>query len=130
MTVEEVKGQGGNVFNHAAISVDGRQAVGLEQKKDSAAAALEDETTPGAVRGVAANRKVLAKVTIRITRDQARHIQVFLDKAAKSPPNYNLYHSNCAEFCEAAMRAGGLKAPSDMTPGGLLNDLKKLYPQP
>lgn len=129
VTVEEVQGQGGNIFNHAAISVDGKQPVGLEQKKDCGTCAVEDRTTPGAVRPVDPKRKVLAKVTIHITHAQAGRIQTFLNRASKSPPNYNLYHSNCAEFCEAGLRAGGLKAPNDVKPGSLIDDLRKLYPQ-
>ncbi len=129
VTVEEVKGQGANGgplgFDHAAVSVNGQQAVGLEQQKDSGTAAVEDKTTPGAVKPIDPNREVKDKATIQVTPEQAAKIQTFLDNAAKNPPNYNLYHSNCAQFCESALQAGGVKnVPNDITPHGLVEDLK------
>jgi hypothetical protein len=70
------------------------------------------------------NREVKDKATIQVTPDQAGKIQTFLDKAAKNSPNYNLYHSNCAQFCESALKAGGVKnVPNDITPRGLVHDL-------
>ncbi len=128
VTVEQVKGQGVNGgplgFDHAAVSVNGQQAVGLEPKKDTGTV-VEDKTVPGAVRAVDPNREVKDKATIQVTPDQAGKIQTFLDNAAKNPPNYNLYHSNCAQFCERALQAGGVKnVPNDMTPHGLVEDLK------
>ncbi|MGH2509588.1 MAG: RHS repeat domain-containing protein, partial [Ktedonobacteraceae bacterium] len=124
VTVEYVKGQDGNPAGHAVISVDERPMVGLEQKKDSAAAAAEDKTTPGEVRSIDPKREVLDKAVIRINSDTATKIQKFLDNAEHSPPDYNLYHSNCAQFCEAALRAGGMKnVPNDLTPKGLVSDL-------
>jgi hypothetical protein len=128
VTVEQVKGQGVNGgplgFDHAAVSVNGQQAVGLEPKKDTGTV-VEDKTVPGAVRAVDPNREVKDKATIQVTPEQAGKIQTFLDNAAKNPPNYNLYHSNCAQFCERALQAGGVKnVPNDMTPHGLVEDLK------
>jgi len=129
VTVEQVKGQGVNGgplgFDHAAISVNGQQAVGLEQKKDSGTAAVEDKTTPGAVKAVDPNREVKDKAVIQVTPEQAAKIQTFLNNAKQNPPNYNLYHSNCAQFCERALNAGGVKnVPNDATPHGLVEDLK------
>jgi hypothetical protein len=124
VTVEQVQGQGANVADHAAITVNGQQAVGLEQKKDSATAAIEDKTTPGAVKPVDPSRTVKDKAVIPVTPEQAAKIQKFLDNAKQNPPNYNLYHSNCAQFCERALQAGGVKnVPNDVTPKGLVNDL-------
>jgi RHS repeat-associated protein len=128
VTVEQVKGQGVNGgpfgFDHAAISVNGQQAVGLEPKKDTGTV-VEDKTVPGAVRAVDPNREVKDKATIQVTPEQAAKIQTFLNNAAKNPPNYNLYHSNCAQFCERALQAGGVKnVPNDMTPHGMVEDLK------
>jgi RHS repeat-associated protein len=128
VTVEQVKGQGVNGgplgFDHAAVSVNGQQPVGLEPKKDTGTV-VEDKTVPGAVRAVDPNREVKDKATIQVTPDQAAKIQTFLDNSAKNPPNYNLYHSNCAQFCERALQAGGVKnVPNDMTPHGLVEDLK------
>ena len=122
--MEQVQGQGGNVADHAAISVNGQQAVGLEQKKDSATAAIGDQTTSGAVRPVDPKRTVLDKAVIPVSSDQASKIQTFLNNAQKSPPNYNLYHSNCAQFCESALKAGGVKnVPNDVLPRNLVHDL-------
>lgn len=128
VTVEQVKGQGVNGgplgFDHAAVSVNGQQAVGLEPRKDTGTV-VEDKTVPGAVRAVDQNREVKDKATIQVTPEQAGKIQTFLDNAAKNPPNYNLYHSNCAQFCERALQAGGVKnVPNDVTPHGLVEDLK------
>lgn len=124
VTVEQVQGQGANIADHAAISVNGQQAVGLEQKKDSPTAAVEDKTTPGAVKPVDPNRTVKDKAVIPVSPEQAAKIQKFLDNAKTSPPNYNLYHSNCAQFCESALKAGGVKnVPNDVTPRGLVHDL-------
>jgi RHS repeat-associated protein len=125
VTVEQVKGQGANVFDHAAISVNGQQAVGLEQKTDSGTAAVEDKTTPGAVKAVDPKREVKDKAVIQVTPEQAAKIQKFLDNSKQNPPNYNLYRSNCAQFCESALRAGGVKnVPNDVLPHRLVEDLK------
>jgi hypothetical protein len=128
VTVEQVKGQGVNGgslgFDHVAISVNGQQAVGLEPKKDTAAV-VEDKTVPGAVRTVDPNREVKDKATIQVTPEQAAKMQTFLNDAAKNAPNYNLYHSSCVQFCERTLQAGGVKnVPNDMTPHGLVEDLK------
>ena len=123
-TVEYVQGHGGNPAGHAVISVDGKTPVGLDQKKASVGDALGDKTTPGAVVPVDPSRKVKDQATIQVTPDQAAKVQTFLDNASKNAPNYNLYHSNCAQFCERALQAGGVKnVPSDLTPKGLVNDL-------
>jgi hypothetical protein len=62
---------------------------------------------------------------IPVSPEQAAKIQKFLDNAKQNPPNYNLYHSNCAQFCESALKAGGVKnVPNDVTPHGLVQDLK------
>ena len=58
VTVEHVQGHDGNPAGHAVISVDGKTAVGLDQRKASAADALEGKTTPGAVVPVDPSRKV------------------------------------------------------------------------
>ena len=73
---------------------------------------------------VDSNRTVKDNAVIRVTPEQAAKIQKFLDNAKTSPPNYNLYHSNCAQFCESALKAGGVKnVPNDVTPRGLVKDL-------
>ncbi len=74
---------------------------------------------------VVATRGTKDKATIQVTPDQAAKIRTFLDNASKNAPNYNLYHSNCAQFCERALQAGGVKnVPNDLTPHGLVEDLK------
>ena len=72
------------------------------------------------------NRTVKDKAVIPMSPEQAAKIQKFLNNAKTSPPNYNLYHSNCAQFCESALRAGGVKdVPNDVTPRGLVHDLNR-----
>jgi hypothetical protein len=84
VTVEQVKGQDVNGgpfgFDHAAVSVNGQQAVGLEQRKDTGTV-VEDKTVPGAVRAVDPNREVKDKATIQVTPEQAGKIQTFLDNS-------------------------------------------------
>src|SRR6185437_9528093 len=90
VTVEHVQGHDGNPSGHAVISVDGKTSVGLDQKKASAADALEGKTTPGAVVPVDPSRKVEGTAVVPVTPDQAGKIQTFLDNAGKNPPSYNL----------------------------------------
>jgi hypothetical protein len=77
------------------------------------------------VRAIDPGRERKDEAVIQVTTEQAGKIQSFLDNAKQNPPDYNLYHSNCAQFCERALQAGGVKGvPNDRTPHGLVEDLK------
>lgn len=72
------------------------------------------------------NSKATDKVTLYVTKDQADHMQSFINDASKQQQSYDFLYSNCATFVESTLGAGGVKAPNDMTPHGLVEDLKKL----
>ncbi|MGH9685401.1 MAG: RHS repeat domain-containing protein [Candidatus Acidiferrales bacterium] len=141
VVVEQVKGEGGNALGHVAIGINGATPVGLVPDSDKAAIkALAKEVAsaangtpeaspvPGHVESLSANRAIKAKATIHVTPQQAAAMQ----KAIKGMAGRQMYdpaYRNCASFVEQVLRSGGVKAPNDITPGGLVGDLNKQFPQ-
>jgi RHS repeat-associated protein len=131
VTVDRVKSS--QPFGHATISVGGDKPVGLVPNSDAKAAAavvVEAKTgTPVSVPGhiAADSRKPEAQAQIQVTPEQARHMREYIQQAENSQQGYDPGFRNCANFVEEVLRSGGVKAPNDMTPGGLVGDLQKQH---
>lgn len=129
MTVDQVKSN--QPFGHATVSVGGDKPVGLVPNSDAkaaAAAAVEVKTgIPVSVAGHIAedNRKPEAQAKIQVTPDQAKAMRAYITQSEHSKQGYDPGFRNCANFVEEVLRSGGVKAPNDMTPGGLVGDLQK-----
>jgi RHS repeat-associated protein len=129
VTVDQVKSN--QPFGHATISVGGDKPVGLVPNSDAkaaAAVAVEAKTgVPTSVPGHIAedNRKPEAQATIQVTPDQAKAMRAYITQAEHAKQDYDPGFRNCAHFAEEVLRSGGVKAPYDMTPGGLVGDLQK-----
>jgi hypothetical protein len=139
--VEQVKGEDGNPAGHVAIGVNGATPVGLVPDSDKAAVkALAKEVAsaangtpeaspvPGHVEALAKGRTIKAKATLHVTPQQAAAMQAAI-KGMAGHQAYDPAYRNCASFVEEVLRAGGVKAPNDITPGGLVGDLNKQFPQ-
>lgn len=122
-------------FGHATISVGGDTPVGLVPNSNADARdALVVEASfdvPIAVPGkVEENtKKPEASATFQVTPDQAKHMTGYIQNAESGKQSYDPGYRNCATFVEEVLRAGGVKAPNDITPGNLVRDLQKQYPQ-
>jgi RHS repeat-associated protein len=140
VTVDQVKAA--NPYGHAVIKVDGGQKVGLVPNSDKAAAAAAAKEAvaaaagfpsptpvPGHVEPLAPNRKIEDTAVLHVTPDQAKAMQGTIDQSIKNLHTYDPGFGNCANFVENVLRSGGVKAPYDMTPGGLVEDLKQQNPQ-
>ncbi len=136
VTVDKVKA--GTPFGHAVIKVGGGQKVGLVPNSDKAAAAAAAKEAaaaaagfpapspvPGHVEPLAPNRVVTDEVVLHVTPDQANAMQGTIDQSTKTLHTYDPGFGNCANFVEDVLRSGGVRAPYDMTPGGLVEDLKQ-----
>jgi hypothetical protein len=137
VTVSQVKAA--NPFGHAVVQIDGGAKVGLVPDSDKAAAkAVAKETAsqaangvatpspvPGHVEALAANRKIEDTAVLHVTPDQAKAMQGFIDQSIKNLHTYDPGFGNCANFVEDVLRSGGVRAPYDLTPGGLVGDLKQ-----
>ncbi|MHB8542211.1 MAG: RHS repeat-associated core domain-containing protein [Candidatus Acidiferrales bacterium] len=141
VVVEQVKGEGGNALGHVAIGINGATPVGLVPDSDKTAIKAlvkevasaangtpEASPVPGHVESLAANRAIKAKATIHVTPQQAAAMQAAI-KGMAGHQMYDPAYRNCASFVEEVLRSGGVKAPSDITPGGLVGDLNKQFPQ-
>ena len=139
VTVDQVKSA--NPFGHATIKVDGGQKVGLVPNSDKEAAkAVAKEAAgqaagvptptpvPGHVEPLAAGRTIENTATLHVTPDQAKAMQATIDKSVQNLRIYDPGYFNCAGFVELVLRSGGVNAPDDRTPGGLVEDLKQQNP--
>jgi hypothetical protein len=129
MTVDQVKSN--QPFGHATVSVGGDKPVGLVPNSDAkaaAAVAVEAKTgVPTSVPGHVAedNRKPEAQAKIQVTPEQADKMRAYVQQAEKGKQDYDPGFRNCTHFVEEVLRSGGVKAPYDLTPGGLVEDLQK-----
>jgi hypothetical protein len=62
---------------------------------------------------------------LHVTPEQAKRMQAFIQESMKNAHSYDPGFNNCANFVEDVLRAGGVNAPRDTTPGGLVDDLKQ-----
>lgn len=136
ITVDQVKAA--NPYGHATIKVGGGQKVGLVPNSDKeaakavakeAASAAAPSPVPGHVEPLAANRTIENTATLHVTPDQARAMQATIDEAVRNLHTYDPGFYNCANFVESVLHSGGVSAPNDVTPGGLVDDLKQQNPQ-
>jgi hypothetical protein len=131
-------------WGHATLSVDGDTAVGLESNSTAAAAAGLAEDLGGALPlgGPAiptphfvaghiepGHRVPIHHATIRVTPEEAAEMRAFVKGAETHPQVYDALHQNCAEWVEEVLQAASIGAPNDITPGGLVEYLKKKNPQ-
>lgn len=142
VVVEQLKGEKGNPLGHVAIGIDGATPVGLVPDSDKAAAkalakeALDAEKgtppglhpVPGHVEPLAKGRKEVGRAVIHVTREQADAMRAAIRDMTQHPQVYDPAYRNCTNFVEQVLRAGGVNAPNDATPGGLVSDLNKQSP--
>jgi RHS repeat-associated protein len=129
ITVRDVSGKGINLFNHVTVQVDNDKEVGYGPKQPMTGKELEKNTpVPGQVEARDPNAKTLDQVTIHVTADQAKAAEKAISDTAKDPGNY-VFHGdnahNCANFGELVVNKAGGHAPNDVTPGGLVHDVRE-----
>jgi RHS repeat-associated protein len=137
VTVDQVTAN--NPFGHSVIGVGGDKPVGLVPDSAAAAAgavAIQAEeqqvlgvplpqSVPGHIQPVEADQKVKNSATINVTPKQAAAMRAFINDAAAHPQRYDAVFHNCAQFTQQVLRAGGVILPRDLTPGGVVDDLRK-----
>jgi hypothetical protein len=104
-----------------------KEAAKAVAKETASAAAghLTPDPVPGHVEPLAPNRVVTDEVVLQVTPDQAKAMQATITDSIKNLHTYDPAFGNCANFVEDVLRSGGVRAPYDMTPGGLVEDLKR-----
>jgi hypothetical protein len=75
------------------------------------------------------NKDIRDTVVLLVTPEQAKAMQATIDQARGNLKSYDPGFGNCANFVEDVLRSGGIRAPNDVTPGGLVDDLKQQNPQ-
>jgi len=129
--------------NHATIQIGKDPPVGLEPNSNAQAAAgaakeaadaAKGTPTPHPVPGHIENqpgRRVIDDAIIHASPGQAQAMRAKLDEMRHDPSEttYSYGYHNCTSLPEELLRAGGLAAPNDITPHGLVEDLKQMYPQ-
>jgi RHS repeat-associated protein len=136
VTVDKVKAA--NPLGHSTIKVDGGQRVGLVPNSDKEAAKAaakeighavihdpKDSPVPGHIEPLAPDRVIRGEVVLYVTPEQAKNMQTTINEDTKNLHVYDAGYGNCAEWVEHVLRSGGVDAPFDVTPGGLVNDLKQ-----
>ncbi len=135
VTIEQVKAN--QHWGHAVIKVGGDTAVGLVPNSHAAAiAAVAGEAeAPGVSVPVPGHVEVSdavraeSSVSLQVTPEQAKEMRAFITQSEHQPQSYDAVYHNCAHYVEEVLHAGGIAAPHDRTPGGLVADLRTLYPQ-
>jgi RHS repeat-associated protein len=141
VVIQAIKGSDLNGFGHSVISVGGDARVGLVPNSDAAAAAAvaaeaasaaagryDEISVAGHIEPLAAGRTVNDQVVIRVTMDQATAMRAAIAKDMGQAQRYDPGYNNCASWVERIAHVGGINAPYDLTPGGLVADLKKQDP--
>jgi RHS repeat-associated protein len=134
VTISKVKAN--TPLGHSTVQVGSDQRVGLVPNSDKQAmeAVVKQgaelaklgvplpESVPGHIETSSA--QVRSSTTIYVTSDQANAMRTYVSGAEHSPQSYDATYHNCVDgFSVLVLRAGGVNAPMDMTPGGLVNDL-------
>jgi RHS repeat-associated protein len=136
VTVSFYKGNGVNLFGHSGISVDGDKPVGLEPKNNlltKIIGTLEGiftgvpyGHTGGQVDQIASGRMPAKTATMKITSEQAAKIREFIKAQSSQNQGYAVAAHNCAQFSEAALKAGGVgNVPNSVSPRELVDQLIK-----
>jgi RHS repeat-associated protein len=123
-------------LGHSTVQVGSDQRVGLVPNSDKQAAgafakqaaellkngAPLPESVPGHIESNSAPTK--SSTTIYVTSEQANAIRAYISGAEHSPQSYDASYHNCVSgFSVEALRAGGVNAPMDTTPAGLVDDM-------
>jgi hypothetical protein len=81
------------------------------------------ESVPGHISY--SDEKPETSAVIYVTSGQANAMRSYISGAENSPQSYDATFHNCTNFSEGVLGAGGVRAPADITPGGLVNDLSQ-----
>jgi RHS repeat-associated protein len=123
-------------LGHSTVQVGADQRVGLVPNSDKKAAeavakqaaelvkdgAPLPESAPGHIEGNSA--ATTSSTTIYVTNAQASAMRTYISGAENSPQSYDAAYHNCVSgFSVEVLRAGGVNAPMDITPAGLVGDL-------
>jgi RHS repeat-associated protein len=126
ITAREVSGQGKNLAGHVTVQIDGGKEIGYGPKTDMTAKEVAaNASVPGQVEPRAAGVKTEDQVTVHVTADQAKVAQATVDSVSKNPGNYQLVGNSCVNFAEKVVTSAGGKAPNDMKPSSLINDMRQ-----
>lgn len=126
-----------NPFGHSTVQVGSDQRVGLVPNSDKQAAEAVakqagevangsgplPESVPGHIASNSA--ATTSSTTIYVTSAQASAMRAYISGAEHSPQSYDAVFHNCTNFSEGVLGAGGVHAPADITPGGLVTDLSQ-----
>ena len=130
-------------YDHATVQIGGDTPVGLEPNSNSQAATAAAEEVvdlakgspvphpvPGSIEDQP-GRTVKDRAILHVTKKQAGAMRARLAEMRQNPreTTYSYLYHNCTSLPEELLRAGGIPAPNDDTPGGLVADLKRRYPQ-
>jgi poly-gamma-glutamate capsule biosynthesis protein CapA/YwtB (metallophosphatase superfamily) len=87
------------------------------------------KTVPGIL--TRSTDKPYRKVTIKTTPEQDRAVEGAILRNLLDPPDYKLYHNDCAAEVSNILVQGGMEAPNgDIRPQRELNDLSEMYKVP
>ncbi len=134
VTVAEVTAN--QPLNHSTIQVGSDNSVGLVPNSTAQAAAATyvqsltvvpvPLSVPGHIETPDSSHKPVSSTTIYVTPDQAKAMRAYISKAENTPQRYDTTYHNCVNgFSVLVLRASGVNAPMDRTPGGLVDDLSK-----
>ncbi len=129
ITVRDVSDPGINIFHHVTVQIDSDQEVGYGPKQPMTGKELRKNTpVPGTVEPRDPKGKTLDQVTIHVTAGQAGAARTAIKETHDNPGNY-VFHGdnahNCTNFGELVVNRAGGHAPNDVTPGGLVHDLRE-----
>jgi hypothetical protein len=81
---------------------------------------------PGEIESPGPSDTPVSYTTIYVTPGQADRMRTAISNAENTPQWYDTVYHNCVNgFAVQVLRAGGVNAPMDRTPGGLVGDLSK-----
>jgi RHS repeat-associated protein len=113
---------------HVGIGVNTNKTQGFYPKNESLGTKILEGlgiNVPGVVKYDDLSQPH-SSVTIHTTSEQDKAVQLYIDQTKANPGNYNLYQQNCAVFCEGAMRAGGVSAPTTIFPNRLFDIIEDM----
>jgi hypothetical protein len=125
LVVRQVSGQDGNSFGHVTVQVDGGAEVGFGPVQNmTKEQVLENASVPGQVEPRAAGTTTTNAVTIYLTKDQAGNAQANINARTANPGNYQVDGRSCVDFGETVVHSTGARAPSDLRPAALIQDIR------
>lgn len=125
IVVRQVSGQDGNSFGHVTVQVDGGAEVGFGPVQNmTKKQLLENTSVPGQVEPRAAGTTTIDAVTIYLTGAQAANAQATINGRIANPGNYQVDGRSCVDFGETVVHSTGARAPSDLRPSALIQDIR------